>query len=272
MCCCATNPSPDESAPRTGESAYPSLLIDDDGGRRQAALAEWARFTRGQGIANAPAPELQPVTATLRSIPARTQSPLYLPKVGDSAPMSEEETREALRRFIAYAGPLLCSDPAQLSLVQRVDGADGLKEARYQQRPFRYALRGGYGELRIGFTSDRRVTSLSSTCIPETERIRRGFVGLGPQRIAADKAIASLKGRAINYTGQDGIQQTITIGEKDNVYARELVIYPIVRTGEPPVLEFHVAWEIIVDGAPGLKIYTDSIMGDIIGVVHEQSS
>jgi hypothetical protein len=272
MTCCATNPSPDATTPRTGESTYPSLLIDDEGERREAALAAWASFTRDQGIANAPAPELQPVTATIRSIPALTQSFLHLPRIGDSAPMSEEETREALRRFIKYAGPLLCGDPLQLSLVQRVDGADGVKEALYQQRPFRFALRGGYGELRIGFTSEGRVTRLSSTCIPEAERIRRGFVGLGQQRITADKAVASLNGHPVTYTGADGLQQTYTISEKDKVSARELVVYPIERAGEPPVLEFHVAWEIIVEGVPGITIYMDSIMGDILGVEQRKST
>jgi hypothetical protein len=268
---CATNPSPDATAPRAGESTYPSVLIDDEGERRDAALAAWASFTRDRGIANAPAPELQPVTATIRSIPVLTQS-LYLPRVGDSAPMSEEEIREALRRFIANAGPLLCGDPLQLSLIQRIDGADGVKEARYQQRPFRFALRGGYGELRIGFTSEGRVVSLSSTCIPEADRIRRGFVGLSQQRIPADKAVASLNGRAVNYTGADGVQKTYTINEKDKVRARELVIYPIERAGEPPVLEFHSAWELVVEGAPDLTIYMDSIMGDILGVVQEKSN
>lgn len=269
---CTANPSPEATTPRTGESTYPSLLIDDEGERQEAALAAWASFTRDQGIANAPAPELQPVTATIRSIPVFPHSFLSLPGIGNSAPMSEEETREALRRFIKYAGPLLCGDPQQLSLVQRVDGADGVKEARYQQRPFRYALRGGYGELRIGFTSDRRVTSLSSTCIPEVERIRRGFVGLGQQRIKADKAVAGLNGRVVTYAGAGGLQQTYTISEKDNVSARDLVIYPIERAGEPPVLEFHVAWEIIVEGVPGVTIYMDSIMGDILGVEQEKST
>ena len=161
---CAANPSPDATGPRSGDAAYPNLLTDENGERREAALAAWAGFTRDQGILNAPAPELHPVTATVRSIPVFPQSSLSLPRIGDSAPMNEEEMREALRRFINYAGPLLCSEPQQLSLVERVDGADGVKEARYEQRPFRYGLRGGFGELRIGFTADRRIVRLSSTC------------------------------------------------------------------------------------------------------------
>lgn len=268
---CATNPSPDPSAPRAGEPAYPSLLIDDDGEKRETARAMWASFTRDRGIANAPEPELQPVTATIRSIPTLSQVPLYLPRVGESAPMNEEETRESLRRFIASTGALLCSDPQQLSLVQRVNGADGVKEARYQQRPFRFALRGGYGELRIGFTSEGRVTSLYSTCVPEADRIRRGFTGLGQQRIPEDKAVANLIGVPITYIDA-GLERTYVVSEKDKVEAKELVIYPIERAGEPPALEFHVAWEIFVEGTPRLTIYMDSTTGDILGVVRVESS
>lgn len=264
-CGCATNPSPDATGPHSVESVYPILLADDDGDMRDAALASWASFTRRQGIANAPAPELQPVTATLRSLPAFPQTSLYLPKVGERSAMSEEETRESLRRFISEAGPLLCGEPQQLSLVERVNGTDGVNEARYEQRPFRFLLHGDYGELRIRFTSDRRVTGLSSTCIPQTERIRRGFVGLGQQRMSADKATQSLVGRTVTYTGADGHQQTYVVTDKDKLIARELVIYPIERAGDQPFLEFHVAWEIVVDTTPGMTIYLDSIMGDILG-------
>jgi len=264
---CAANPSPDPLTPRSGESSYPALLVDDDGGRRQASLAAWAGFTRDQGINNAPDPELHPVTATVRNIPIFSQSSLHLPLVGESRPMSEDETREALRRFISRAGILLCGEPQQLSLIQRVDGADGVKEARYQQRPFRYALRGGYGELRIGFTPDGRVTRISSTCIPETERIRRGFVGLGQQLIPFEKVIAGVVGHAVNLITSDGAGQVLTITDKDNIRVKELVVYPIERVSEPAVLEFHLAWEIVVDGTPGATIYVDSITGDVLAAL-----
>ena len=265
MCCCATNPSPDAAGPRASAPTYPILLADDDGDIRAAALAAWTSFTRRQGIANAPAPELQPFTATLNNLPTLALVSLYLPKVGESSPMSEEETRESLRRFIAEAGPLLCSDPQQLSLTGRVDRADGVKEARYEQRPFRYFLHGNYGKLQISFMSNRRITGISSTCIPKTEQIRRGIGGLGQQRITADNATKSLVGVAVTYAGDDGQPRTYVITDKDKLNARELVIYPIERLGHQPVLEFHVAWEIIVESPPGLTIYLDSIVGDILG-------
>ncbi len=262
---CATNPSPDPSGPRSDAPTYPVLLLDEGGDRRDAALAAWSRFTLGQGITNAPQPELQNVTSTLNSIPALSQ-PLYLPRIGDGGPMNEEETREALRRLITEGGPLLCGESQQISLIQRVDGADGVKEAVYQQRPFRYPLKRGYGQLRIGFMPDRRIVRLSSTCIPDTDRLRRGFAGIGAQRISSEKAIASVVGRTVNYTDKNGQQQVLTVPASDKLTARELVVYPIERQGEEPALEFHIAWELTLAGGPVLTLFVDSLTGDVLGV------
>ena len=69
---CAAKPSP--NAPAANEPPYP-ILMTDSSDRRDAALADWAKFTSAQGIRNAPAPELQPVTATIRSLPTLTSTP-----------------------------------------------------------------------------------------------------------------------------------------------------------------------------------------------------
>src|SRR4051812_32005588 len=103
---CAASRPPNPAGPRANEPPYPVLMVEDDD-RRTDALAEWATLTRDQGITNAPAPELQPVTATIRSLPPALSAPLYLPKVGEGTPMTEEETRESLRRFIGYAHDLI---------------------------------------------------------------------------------------------------------------------------------------------------------------------
>jgi hypothetical protein len=267
---CATNPAPDPAGPRAGDAPYPILLTDEDNGRRDAALAAWATLTHGQGLNNAPAPELQPVTATVRSLTASAE-PLYLPKVGEGVPMTEDETRESLRRFIAETGPLLCGEAQQLSLIQRVDGANGVKEAIYQQRPFRYGLRGGYGTLHISFTPDRRVVQLTSTCIPDIERIRRSFIGLAQQRMTTDKTVEAVAGRTVTYTDASGNAQSFTLPEKERLSVRELVVYPIARAGTQPQLEFHIAWEIFADSAPTLSIYVDSITGDILGAERKEA-
>ena len=261
---CATNPSPDADTPRTDEPTYP-ILADVNGELRDTALAQWTAFLRRNGIADAPAPELQPVTATLRSLPTLDKTILYLPKVGAGSSMNEEETRESLRRFIAEAGSLLCGDPQQLSLVARIDGADGVMEARYEQRAFRYVLQSGYGKLKIRFKPDRRILGLSSTCIPETERIRRGLTGLGQPQIAVEKVILELVGRTVTYTDAEGHPQVYVISNKDKLTTGDLVIFPIMTAGDQPFIEFHIAWKFIVETHPGMAIYIDSINGDLLG-------
>ena len=58
---CAATPSPDPSGPSTGEPAYPILLLDNEGERREAAQLAWTSFARSMGIANPPAPEFQAI-------------------------------------------------------------------------------------------------------------------------------------------------------------------------------------------------------------------
>jgi hypothetical protein len=262
---CAANPSPDASSPRADEPAYPILLADSNGDMRNDALVQWTAFARRNGIAAISTPDLHPVTATLRSIPTLDKASLYLPKVGQGPAMSEEEMRESLRRFIAEAGSLLCGDPQQLSLVARVDGADRLQEARYEQRAFRYPLRHGFGELKIRFRPDRRIIGLSSTCITETERVKRGLTGLGQPRIGREQAMLELVDRTVNYIGADGHSQVYVISSKDKLTPGDLVIFPIMTQGDQPFIEFHIAWEFIVEANPGMAVYIDSINGELLG-------
>jgi hypothetical protein len=265
MSACAASPSPNATGPRPNEPPYP-ILLTETAERREAALTAWAKFTSEQGITDAPAPELQPVTATIRSLPLFTGTPLYLPKVGDAMPMNEENTRESLRRFITSAIPLLGARQQQLSLIQRIDAADGTKKALYEQRPFRYPLRGGYGKLEITFTPDRRVLQISSTCVPDTEQLQRAASGTRP-RWDAEKVGAQIAGRTFTYRDSAGNPQTFTIAQGEQLTVRELVIYPLPRSGDPAILEFHLAWEITVKRAPdSFNIYLDAVTDEIIGV------
>jgi hypothetical protein len=218
-------------------------------------------------VTNASAPELQPVTATIRSLPTLTNPPLYLPKVGEAATMSEEETRESLRRFITSASALLGAEPQQLSLVQRTDLADGTKKARYEQRPFRYPLRNDYGVLEITFAPDRRIVQITSTCIPEIEQLQRAGTGVRP-RWTSDKVPERIVGHPFTYTdATTGNQQTLTIAQGEEITVRELVVYPRPRANDPLVLEFHLAWEITIGHGPNpLTIYLDAVTDEIISV------
>jgi hypothetical protein len=268
LCSCAgASRTPDAAGPRAGEPPYPILLTDDQN-RRAAVLAAWAALTREAGANGAPAPELQPVTASVRSLPATSTPALYLPKVGVGATMSEEETRESLRRFIASESRLIGADPQQLSLELRTDEADGTKKARYQQQPYRRPLRGGYGVLEISFTDDRRIRQIYSTCIPETERLRAAFVNLRLPTPKAEDVAKRLIGRTLAYTDASGNAQSLTVGNNLNeITVRELVVYPRTRASQPPALELHMAWEMTLGGATSSRtVYLDAVTDEVLGV------
>jgi hypothetical protein len=269
LCSCAgASQRPDAAGPRAGESSYPILLTDDEN-RREAALASWSTLTRATGASVAvPTPELQPVTASVRSLPATSTPALYLPKVGTGATMSEEETRESLRRFIASESRLLGTDPQQLSLELRTDEADGTKKARYQQQPYRRPLRGGYGVLEISFTPDRRIQQIYSTCIPDTERLRTAFVNLHLQTPTADAVPKRLLGRTLTYTDANGTTHSLSVGSNLNeINVREIVVYPRLRASQPPALEFHLAWEITLGNATNARtIYLDAVTDELLAV------
>jgi hypothetical protein len=200
--CAGTTRPPDTAAPRASEPPYPVLLTASED-RSAATLAAWSALTKAQGITDAPAPELDPVTGAVLKLPVLPAGAnLYLPKVGTQLPMSEEETRESLRRFIENETRLIAATPPQLSLVNRADTNTQTKTARYEQRPFRYALRGNYGVLQIEFAPDGRLLQLSSTCIPETENLQRAVTGLRP-RYSAEETAKRLVGRSFALTNID---------------------------------------------------------------------
>ncbi len=275
LCCaCATARAPDAGRPRANELAYPILLAASDE-RREQALAVWATLTAEQGITNAPAPELQLVTATLGALPPLS-SPLQLPKIGggegraDDA-NTEEAFRESLRRFIAGAAPLLGVDPRYVTLTEIVDDGNGAKRATYLHKPFLYPVRGGFGVLEITFTPDRRVTRISSTAIPDAERIARALTS-GRQLLRPEDAVKSLAGRTVAYRDAAGREQIYSsTGLAGEFTAREVVVYPVRRDGAPPTLAFHLAWEIAVAGGGGgatpLLIYVDAVTGETLAAV-----
>ena len=262
---CASTPPPDAAGPRPNEPPYPVLMVETPN-RRAAAFQAWAQFAGEQGVPDTPAPELQPVTATIRALPASAGTALYLPKVGDSQPMSEENTREALRRLITSVSPLLGAQPTHLSLTQRVDAADGTQRALYEQRPFRYPLRGGYGKVEITFTPDRRVLQINSTAIPEIEQLQRAGAGVRP-KWAAEELPAQLAGKTFTYTDAAGNGQTLTVNQAEDVLVRELIVYPRPRAADPTVLEFHLAWEITLKSDPaGAAVYLDAVTNELLAV------
>jgi hypothetical protein len=194
--------------------------------------------------------------------------------ITDAKTQTEEETRESLRRFIQTAAPLLGVDPKELSLVQVTDAADanaanaaqgGARTARYRQNAFPYPLRNGFGDVSVTFTQDLRVVGLSSTAVPDAERLRRSLAAVALNLPAFDAN--TLVNRAFTYTDRAGARQTRTLAQADAPTARQLVVYPLRPDADPSTLELHVAWEVAASGSPGgtLYVYVDAVTGEVLG-------
>jgi hypothetical protein len=261
---CASLQPPNAAGPRASERAYP-VLFTEDSQRREASVLALNQIMQPAGNPATFTPELQPVTATIRSLPPNPSRPLQLPKVGSQATMNEDETREALRRFIRDSRELIGADPAKLSLVERVDQPDRSKLAIYQQRPFRFPIRGNYGKLEIRFTADRRIIDLSSTCIPQADRIQAAFAALNV-RPKFEDAVNKIRENGIIYTDKNGNTSTLKIPATTEINSRGLVIYVVPSTSQPDTLEFHLAWEIEPGIAAIKTAYIDAINGETIAV------
>lgn len=270
---CAAASRPPGTAQPDAVSGYPATITADDE-RRANAIGAWRAFAEAQGVQSIAAPEFQPITATVRTIaPVTANSTLLrLPRIGaQGTEQTEEQTREALRRFIESARGVLGVDPADVSLVS-IDTLDnGMKRARYQQKPFLYSLRGGYGDIEIVFAPDGRVLELSSTAIPEADRLRRALAGVSP-RVNAEQARARLIGQTFTR-GTGANAQTIAVTDASAVTVREIVIYPVARADEPSTLELHLAWEIAVRpaaNAPEALIYVDAVRNELLGTMNAE--
>jgi hypothetical protein len=251
-----TGPRPDQR--------YPVLLTEDDH-RREAIVVALQRLMQRSGNSSATASEVQlhPITATILSLPVTASSGLFLPKIGASAVMTEEETRESLRRFINEFQALIGADPAKLSLVDRVDQPDGTKVANYEQRPFRYPIRGNFGKLQIRFTADRRVVDLNSTCIPDADRIQAALSALNT-RPQAEDTIKKIRAEGLAFTDANGNKVDFKVPPGAEVTAEKRVTYILASKLDPNSLEFHLAWEITFTNAPIHTAYVDALNGEVV--------
>jgi hypothetical protein len=259
---CAPIVPPNAAGPRGNEAPYPVLLTEDNH-RKEATIAA-INHLMGANVASTTDPSLQPVTATIESLPISTATGLYLPKVGANATMNEEETRESLRRFIRdWQGPI-GADPAKLSLVERVDQPDGSKLARYEQRAFRYPIRADYGRLEIRFTPERRVLNIISTCIPDADKIQTALAAV-PVKLKPEDAVKQLSTIEVPYSNASDNNLTFRPTANNQLELHELTTY-ITRAANPTnALTFHVAWEIGISGAPIKIVYLDAVSGQVVG-------
>jgi hypothetical protein len=144
-----------------------------------------------------------------------------------------------------------------------MDQPDGSKLANYEQRPFRYPIRGNYGKLEIHFTADRRVLNLRSTCIPDADRIQTALSALN-LRPKAEDAIKQLREKGLAYVDAQGKKSTFTITASSEIIARQMTIYVLPAKDRPDTLEFHLAWEMELTNAPIKLAYVDAVSGETL--------
>lgn len=259
--CAAFKPT-DANGPTANLPQYP-VALSDLGTRLEEASVAWYQLSQRYGLPGKTEANLHPYTATLESLPANLPAPIYLPKVGSQTNPTEEETRESLRRFIIEWQRLIGSDPNQLSLVERIDEPGGVKIARYEQRPFRYPLRGGYGHLEIRFRSNWQLIGFSSNCIPNADRLQATLSGL-PPKVSAEQAVNHIKTQSVTFINSAGQVQNISLPANAVVEARQLVVYAQPSSVPPSGLEIRLAWELDVTNGPITKVYLDAISDEII--------
>jgi hypothetical protein len=262
--CAAFQPT-DTNGPASNRPQYP-VALSDLGTRLEEASVAWYQLSQRYGLPGKTEANLHPYTATLASLPANLPAPIYLPKVGSQTNPTEEETRESLRRFIVEWQRLIGSDPNQLSLVERIDEPSGVKIARYEQKPFRYPLRGGFGHLEIRFRSNGQLIGFSSNCIPNADRLQATLSGL-PPRVTGEQAVNRIKMQTVTVTNVTGQQQGVSLPANAVVEARQLVVYVQPSKVPPSGLEIRLAWEIDVTNGPISKVYLDAVSDEIIATL-----
>src|SRR6185437_6734683 len=188
--CAAFQPT-NANGPTANLPPYP-IAPAEVGNRLEEASVAWYQLSQHYGVPAKTEANLNPYTATLESLPPSLPAPIYLPKVGSQTNPTEDDIRESLRRFIVEWQRLIGADPNQLSLVERVDEPSGIKVARYEQRPFRYPLRGDFGHLEIRFRSNGQLVGFSSTCIPNADRLQATLSGL-PPKVTGEQAVNHIK-------------------------------------------------------------------------------
>jgi hypothetical protein len=245
---CAALQPVDANGPRANVPAYPVGLADPAARLEEASVA-WYQISQHYGAPGKTEANLNPYTGTLQGLPANTTA-IVLPKVGTEPEQTEEQTRESLRRFIVEWRQLIGAEPEQLSLVERTDEPSGVKFARYEQRPFRYPLRGEFGQLLIRFRPDRQVVSLSSNCIPNADRVQAALNALGP-KINAEQAV-------------DHVRTQLTIPSNAGLTARQLVVYAQPSADQSKGLQLYLAWEVEVTNGPLKMVYLDAISDQVI--------
>jgi hypothetical protein len=259
---CATLQPTSPNGPRSDAKPYP-VAFSSEPGRMDEVRVAWRQLAQRFGVAGGDEPHFNPITDTIDGLPPRLGTSIFLPRVGAGPAQSEEDTRESLRRFIDDWEELIGAESSQLSLIERSDDASGIRIARYEQRPFRYPLRGGFGNLVIRFRNDRQLIDLSSNCLPNAGRVQSSIANLSPQ-VGWDDAASLIKGQPIVVTDGAGRQKSFTLTPGEKVEVRQLVVFAVPSKEQKNALDVHLAWEIRVPDGPVTTLYLDAISGQVI--------
>jgi len=276
--CGARDGAPTAGVPRANDAATiaPGVVLDIPAARVAAVNVAWGTLLRAQGI-NTQTPlalMLHPVTRTITSLPA-IPAGLQLPRVGPvgMSAIGDEERRanerESLRRFVNDNATLFgaTSDTTTLLEIAQLDSAR--RRATYEQRPFIYPLRAGYGRITIDFAPDGRVLNMTSTALPDAASADSAVRNLRAT-LTVDEARLRLLGATVDIrnAGARRALPTDEVSLRQAVNPTELVIYPqpLPPTNDATSLALRLAWEFkVADAAGDYVVFVDAVSGEILG-------
>ena len=102
---------------------------------------------------------------------------------------------------------------------------------------------------RFNFLPNRVVRNITSTCLPDAERLQSALAPVTPKLTAAD-AINVVRSSDISFTNASGQLTTAQVGANEEVTPVELVTLVFPTSGRTDSLELHIAWEINVGATP----------------------
>ena len=98
-------------------------------------------------------------------------------------------------------------------------------------------MRGNYGKLEIHFTSDRRVLNLTSSCIPDADRIQTAISALNV-RPRSEETLQKLRAKGLTYADPQGNERTFAIPAASEMTARQMTIYILPSKDQPDASSF----------------------------------
>ena len=262
LACAGTTRPPEAGAPGTSDQTYP-IVYQGAPERVDEVKALWTSMLKNQGNVVAPLPELQPVTLTIKDI--SSPGVLRLQRLGINSKMTEDDIRESLRRFLDTARPLIGVEAQQLSFVDKSGGIGSSQVATYEQAPFRFPLRNGFGVVRVGFTQDLRIEEFSSTCIPNLQGFQRSLTRI-KTTINAEQAVSIVQSSTLEYSDAQGKHQ-ITVAAPASVSASQIILFP-VRSPDNSSIALHLAWEVKIGGVGvDRTAYVDAVNSEVLATV-----